>query len=190
MQRTGIRRYLKPLGLMLIFILVVAGGLVLREYLMLRKLAKSLTGLSVTQETPVQNMKLDERGPSADAAPTPKIVLQVKHSTDGSQVTARVSFRAFKRLIELNPQIAHTWGRVGWKILGDTPALCLRQLTRNTPLTALGVQSGDCITHLDDETINQPLRNLGIWLGLGNRRYLSVETLRQGKRLSYKLTGD
>ena len=181
---------MKPLGVTLIFILLVAGGLLLREYLMLRQLAKSLTAPPPSREAPAQSMKPGEQGYVTRAATTTNIVMQVRRSATGNQVAARVSFRAFKRLIESNPQIAHTWGRVGWKILGDTPALCLRQLTTGTPLTALGVQSGDCITHLDGETVNQPLRNLGIWLGLGTRKMLSVDTLRQGKRISYTLTGD
>ncbi len=190
MQRTAIRRYLKPLGFTLLFILLVAGGLLLREYLLLRQLAKSFTIAVPPAITPGQTAPTAAQGARSDTVPAPRIVLQVRHSQTGNHVHARVSFRAFKRLVESNPQIAQTWGRVGWKILGDTPALCLRNLSGGTPLTALGVRSGDCITHLDGETINQPLRNLGIWMGLGSRKQLSVDTLRQGQRLSYTLTGD
>ncbi|HRP69792.1 MAG TPA: hypothetical protein PLY93_09710, partial [Turneriella sp.] len=80
------------------------------------------------------------------------------------------------------------WGKLGWKVLGDIPALCIRRLADETPFSVLGVLEGECITHIDGETVNQPTRNFGIWLTLSSRKTLDIDTLRLGRKMSYHLT--
>jgi C-terminal processing protease CtpA/Prc len=181
------KRYLKPLGITLLAILLITGAVLVREYLLLRRLADSF---ALPKSSSRAGGITDEEKPAEQAVRTAPLVQQVKRSATGNRVDARVSFKAFKRLVETNPRQAHTWGQIGWKVLGDVPALCLRSVSPGTVFTTLGVQSGDCITHLDGETVNQPLRNLGIWVTLGSRKQLTVDTLREGRRITYNLTSN
>lgn len=186
MQAQRQRRFFKPLGITVVVLLTVGAAVLLREYLMLRRLSDTFSSAKtdiVSEEPGAEKEKIE----SVAAAATP-LVYQVKTSADGNRVDARVSFKAFKRMVEANPRLVNSWGRIGWKVLGDVPALCLRSLAAGTAFAKLGVQSGDCITHFDGETVNQPLRNLGIWLTLGSRRHLKVDTLRAGQRITYNLS--
>ncbi len=186
MQTQRHRRFLKPLGVTIVILLVVGAAVLVREYLMLRRLSETFSSAKAETTSEKQGAEKDKVA-TAPAQATP-LVYQVKKSADGSRIDARVSFKAFKRMVEANPRLVHSWGRIGWKVLGDVPALCLRSLAADTAFTKLGVQGGDCITHFDGETVNQPLRNLGIWLTLGSRRQLKVDTLRAGQRITYNLT--
>lgn len=188
MLGTRHKRYLKPLAITVLVLLAVGGAVLLREYILLRKLAESFA-LPNGGNAPAGGARADEK-PGAQATQAPALVLQVKRSASGDRVDARVAFKTFKRLVEANPKLVHTWGRIGWKVLGDIPALCLRSVAPETAFTKLGVQSGDCVTHIDGETVNQPLRNLGIWVTLGSRQRLTIDTLRHGRRISYHLSSN
>ncbi|AFM14750.1 hypothetical protein [Turneriella parva] len=188
MQATRHKRYLKPLAITVALLLAIAAAVLVREYLVLRSLAASFAAAkNDTLTTPDSGRT--EKAPAAQGENV-ALISQVKTSAGGNRVDARVSFKAFKRLVEANPKLAQSWGRIGWKVLGDVPALCLRIVAPGTAFTKLGVQSGDCITHFDGETVNQPLRNLGIWLTLGSRKALKVDTVRAGQRISYHLTAN
>jgi hypothetical protein len=175
-------RFRKPLLLTTLFILAVAGALVLREYILLRRLKAVLTYNGIE--------KPDQRAPSIQAVSPPQssIVRDVHFYANGNEIRARVNFAEFKRFVEANAASVRGWGKVIWKVLDDTPALCLKSLATDTPLRPLAVRSGDCITMLDGETINQPLRNLGIWLSLSARSNLKITTLRKGREITYHLT--
>lgn len=163
-------------------LLAVAAVVAMREYLLLRNIQQVMntSASSVPAVTPEQKT-------TAEPPRTP-FVTAVKRRDGGSRVSARVDFAAFKKAVEKNPAVLAGWGTLRWKVLEDIPALCVRNLGADTPLTPLGVRSGDCITHLDGETVNQPLRNLGIWLTLGSRKSLLVETLRDGEKITYILS--
>lgn len=188
MQATRHKRYFKPLVITVALLLAVAAAVLVREYLLLRSLAASFAAAKNDTPATPDSARL-EKAPAAQAE-NAALVYQVKTSAGGNRVDARVSFKAFKRLVEANPRLVHTWGRIGWKVLGDVPALCLRSVAPGTAFTKLGVQSGDCITHFDGETVNQPLRNLGIWLTLASRKNLKVDTVRAGQRISYHLAAN
>ncbi len=186
MQTQRHRRFLKPLGVTVVILLVVGAAVLVREYVMLRRLSETFSSAktdAVAEKAGAEKEKIESA-----AVPAISLVYEVKTSARGNRVDARVSFKAFKRIVEANPRLVHSWGRIGWKVLGDVPALCLRSLAAGTAFAKLGVQSGDCITHFDGETVNQPLRNLGIWLTLGSRRHLRVDTLRAGQRITYNLS--
>ena len=172
----------RVLFITLCLLLGVASVIAIREYLLLRSIQQVMN----TSASPAPAATAE---PKATAEP-PKspLVTAVKRREGGSRVSARVDFAAFKKAVEKNPAILASWGTLRWKVLDDIPALCVRNLGAETPLTPLGVKSGDCITHLDGETVNQPMRNLGIWLTLGSRSTLTVETLRDGEKITYSLS--
>lgn len=172
----------------------------LREYVLLKRIESVL-------RAPLY-MKADS---SASAPPKPiKLVQNLEMSDDGTKITARVRFAAFKQMVESNPEIITAWGRFGWKVLpaaaipvdspestgsrgpspsmalGDIPALCIRRLGADNPLAALKAEAGDCVTHIDGESVNQPMRNLAIWVGLARREVIHVVVLRHGKRVAYE----
>lgn len=162
-------------------LLAVAAIIAIREYLLLRNIQQVMnTSTTPTTAAPGREKTIAEPAKTA-------FVTSVKRSGDG-RVSARVDFAAFKKAVEKDPAILASWGTLRWKVLEDTPALCVRNLGAGTPLAPLGVRSGDCITKLDGETINQPMRNLGIWLTLAQRSSLSVETLRDGETITYSLS--
>lgn len=163
-------------------LLAVSGIVAIREYLLLKNIEQVL----LTSAPPLTAEKSNTR-PITESQKT-RIVTGVARRDAGSRIVARVNFVAFKKTVEKNPAVLSTWGSLRWKVLEDIPALCIRNLGADTPLTPLGVQSGDCITHLDGETVNQPMRNLGIWLTLGSRASLTIETLRGTQKISYILT--
>lgn len=177
------KRTFKILTLTALLLIAVMGGVLLREYLMLRRIQATLK--SAGNVLPGQKDTKEEVNPPAIRQP---LVAQVSRSADGSRVKARVGFAAFKRLVESHPELISRWGRVGWKVLDDIPGLCLRSLAADAPFRILGVEAGDCITHIDGETVNQPMRNMGIWLTLGARSRLIVDTLRGDRRISYELS--
>ncbi len=162
-------------------LLGVAAVIATREYLLLRNI-QQVMDISASP---------GQIAPGAEKTATVPIktsfVTAVKRRDGGSHVSARVDFAAFKKAVEKNPALIARWGALRWKVLEDIPALCVRNLGADTPLAPLGVRSGDCITHLDGETVNQPMRNLGIWLTLARRRSLTVETLRDGEKITYLL---
>lgn len=188
MQAKRHRRYLKPLAITVVLLLSVGAALLVREYLLLRSLAASFAGAKNDTPAIAETARADKT-PAAQGENV-ALVYQVRTSAGGHRVDARVSFKAFKRLVEANPRLVHSWGRISWKVLGDVPALCLRSITPGTAFTKLGVQSGDCVTHFDGETVNQPLRNLGIWLTLASRKSLKIDTVRAGQRISYHLAAN
>jgi hypothetical protein len=163
-------------------LLAVAAVVTIREYLLLRNIQQVMN----TSTSPAPAATPEQKA-TAEPPRTP-FVTSVKRREGGSRVSARVDFAAFKRAVEKNPAVLATWGTLRWKVLEDIPALCVRNLGADTPLTPLGVKSGDCITQLDGETVNQPMRNLGIWLTLGSRSTLTVETLRDGEKITYILS--
>lgn len=178
------KRTFKILTLAALLLIAVMGGVLLREYLMLRRIQATLK--SAGSALPAQkDAKKEEVNPTAIRQP---LIAQVSRSADGSRVKARVGFAAFKKMVESHPELISRWGRVGWKVLEDIPGLCLRSLAADAPFRVLGVEAGDCITHIDGETVNQPMRNMGIWLTLGARSRLIVDTLRGGRRISYELS--
>jgi len=159
-----------------VILILVGAGVFVREYLLLKRIESAL-------RSPV---KSDSQ---TTAAPKPiKLVHSFQVADDKSSATARVRFAAFKDMIEHNPQILAAWGRFNWRVIGDTPALCIKSLAPKSPLTEIGAEVGDCVTHLDGETVNQPMRNLAIWVGLHRRDHLSVILLRHGKRIRYELS--
>ena len=162
-------------------LLAVAAVVAIREYLLLRNIQQVMN----TSASPAPAVTPAQKA-AAEPARTP-FVTAVKRR-EGGRVSARVDFAAFKKAVEKNPAVLAGWGTLRWKVLEDIPALFVRNLGADTPLTPLGVRSGDCITHLDGETVNQPLRNLGIWLTLGSRSTLKVETLRDGEKITYILS--
>lgn len=162
-------------------LLAVAAVVAIREYLLLRNIQHVMnTSAASVPENTTKVIPTTE-------PPKTQFVSAVKRRDGGSRISARVDFAAFKKAIEKDPAVLSAWGTLRWKVLEDTPALCVRNLGRDTPLAPLGVQSGDCITQLDGETINQPMRNLGIWLTLGSRSVLTIETLRDEKKIIYTL---
>ncbi|MCX7634029.1 MAG: hypothetical protein N2Z22_11925 [Turneriella sp.] len=168
-------------------LLLIPALLFLREYLLLRRLHSAWQNTpkassDSTKIEPLQNEK-KQRPPAKAKA----LVSQVVRSGDGSYVTAKADLAGFKTAIEENPELLSRWGSAHWKILGDIPALCLRQLAADAPARLLGVEPGDCITHIDGETVNQPQRNMLIWMGLPLRRRIVIETLRHGKKITYDL---
>lgn len=176
---------LRPGRVLLISLLIlfaVAVMVAVREYLLLRSIERALVN------TPEPAKPGAEK--QSPAPEKPRYVQSVRREADGAVIRARVNFAAFKRAVEANPAQLSAWGSVGWKVLDDTPALCLKRLASESPFTPLGVQKGDCITHLDGETVNQPMRNLGIWLTLGSRKALTVDTLRDGEKIRYYLQGN
>ena len=158
-------------------LLTVAAVLALREYLMLKRIQEVFRQPPAAKEAPASEMPV--------VTEAPKMVYGVKRS--GDIISARARFGAFKKAVEARPELLRAWGSLGWKILDDTPALCIRHLGEETPFKALGVVSGECITHIDGETVNQPMRNLGIWLTLGARSGIRIDTLRAGRKISYHL---
>jgi hypothetical protein len=163
-----------------LILIAVAAALALREYLLLKRIQETLT-------MPPVGETRDAAAPSLLPPPAAntKMVYAVKRA--GNHIEARARFGVFKKAIESHPEILRAWGSLGWKILEDIPALCIRNLGETTPFSPLGVTSGECITHIDGETVNQPMRNLGIWLTLGSRSSIRIETLRGGRKLSYHL---
>jgi hypothetical protein len=171
-----VKRSLKIVLVAAGIITLIAGAVLMREYLLLRRIQATI--LSGTKQNSQQSL----------AAPSPATwhyVQQVRFSE--GRVEAMARFAAFKKTIEANPRLLAGWGTLGWKVLGDIPALCIRSLAASTPFAPLGVTNGECITHIDGETINQPLRNLAIWMTLSSRSNLRIDTLRAGKRISYHL---
>jgi len=166
----------------LVLILFAGGVVVLREYATLKKIENVIRDVQNEKKAPIESKQ------SADKSPTVTLVTAVDVDAGaGGVITARVNFSAFKNLIERNPAILARWGTLRWKVLDDIPALCIKRLAAVNPFTQLGAQEGDCITKLDGETINQPMRNLGIWMSLGARGRLTVETLRDGEPIRYNL---
>lgn len=161
-------------------LLAVAAIIAMREYLLLRNIQQVMN----TSTTPTAAPPSGEKTVIEPA----KIAFVTSVKRSGNGVSARVDFAAFKKAVEKDPAILASWGTLRWKVLEDTPALCVRNLGAGTPLAPLGVRSGDCITKLDGETINQPMRNLGIWLTLAQRSTLRVETLRDGETITYSLS--
>jgi hypothetical protein len=175
------RRATRIITIAALLLLAVAAGVLLREYLMLKKIQATLRQPANT---------INRESPPAGTPKTPPeapLVSAVSRSADGSLVRARANFSLFKKKVEAQPEILQQWGRLVWKIVEDMPALCVRSVTDEAPFRLLGVKSGDCITHLDGESINQPMRNMGIWLTLPARSRLRIDTLRNGKRISYEL---
>lgn len=172
----------RVLFITLALLLGVAAAIAIREYLLLRNIQQVMN----TSASPAPAITPEPKT-TAEPPRTP-FVTAVKRREGGSRISARVDFSAFKKAVEKNPAALASWGTLRWKVLEDIPALCVRNLGADTPLTPLGVRSGDCITHLDGETVNQPLRNLGIWLTLGSRHSLTIETLRDGKQITYTLS--
>ena len=179
--RKSPRRALKVITVTALLLLAVSAGVLLRQYLLLRKIQATLrlpAGAETREPPPTA---------AATTAPDAPLVSAVSRSADGSLVRARANFSAFKKRVEAHPELLRQWGRVGWKIVGDVPALCVHSVADEAPFLPLGVQGGDCITHIDGESINQPVRNMGIWLSLSARSRLKIDTLRNGKRISYEL---
>lgn len=172
---------LRTLLIICLALILFAGGVVvLREYATLRKIENVIRDVQNEKKTAT------DVNPSGEKIPVIPLVVSVEH-TSGGAITARVNFSAFKNLIEANPAILARWGTLRWKVLGDIPALCIKHLASGNPFMKLGAQEGDCITTIDGETINQPVRNLGIWMSLGARKRLLVETLRDGEIIRYNL---
>lgn len=160
-------------------LLAIAGALALREYLLLKKIQATL------MKPPGKTTESAAEKP----APTPQklhLVENIRISADGSRVEAGVRLSAFKQLVEKNPEILRAWGRLAWKVLKNTPALCFKALSPNAPMAPLGAEVGECIVTLDGETVNQPMRNLGIWMTLGSRERVDIETLRGNRKISYR----
>jgi hypothetical protein len=157
----------------------IAATLALREYLLLKRIQETFK-----QAAPSAGDK-QTTAVAPPVAEATRMVYAVKRTE--SSVNARARFAAFKKAIEARPEILRTWGTLGWKILDDIPALCVRSLGHETPFKPLGVIQGECITHIDGETVNQPMRNLGIWLTLGARSSIRIDTLRHGRKISYHL---
>lgn len=181
--RKSPRRALKIIAVTALLLLAVSAGVLLREYLMFRKIQATLrrpAGAATREPLPPPTA-------AATTAPEAPLVSAVSRSADASLVRARANFSAFKARVEAHPELLRQWGSVGWKILEDIPALCVRSVSAQSPFAALGVMGGDCITHIDGESINQPARNMGIWLTLAARSRLKIDTLRNGKRISYEL---
>lgn len=175
------RRVIKIFAFALLLLMAVSAGVLLREYMMLKKIQATL------RQTPSQAKDVPQGETPAEAVPETPLVYAVSRSADGSLVRARANFSVFKKKVEARPELLRQWGRVGWKIVGDVPALCVRHVADDAPFRPLGVKDGDCITHIDGETVNQPVRNMGIWLTLPARSRLKIDTLREGKRISYEL---
>ncbi len=184
MKATNNQRWaIKILSFAVLLLLAICAAILLREYLMLKKIQATL------QQTPSQTRNEPPRtAPAAtEAIPDSPLVSAISRSADGGLVRARANFSAFKKKVESHPELLQQWGRVGWKIVGDIPALCIRSVAEHAPFRPLGVRNGDCITHIDGESINQPMRNMAIWLTLPARRRLKVDTLREGRRITYEL---
>ncbi|GAB4439567.1 MAG: hypothetical protein OHK0011_22140 [Turneriella sp.] len=175
------RRLIKIFAIVALILLGVFAGVLLREYLMLKKIQATL------RPSPSQTNSEPPREKPAEAVAEAPLVSAVTRSADGSVVRARADFSVFKKKVEARPELLRQWGRVGWKIVGDVPALCVHHVADEAPFRPLGVKDGDCITHIDGESINQPMRNLGIWLTLPARSRLKIDTLRDGRRISYEL---
>jgi C-terminal processing protease CtpA/Prc len=175
------RRTIKMIAMVALLLIAVFAGVLLREYMMLKKIQASL------RQMPAEAQKETHREKAAETLPEARLVLAVSRSADGSLVRARANFSLFKKRVEAQPELLHKWGRVVWSITEDLPALCVRSLADDSPFRLLGVKSGDCITHIDGESINQPMRNMAIWLTLPARSRLKIDTLRDGKRISYEL---
>lgn len=152
-----------------------------REYKMLKRIETTLQGRNTTEK---------ENIPSEDTPvqAAPQLVKNVVFSRNRDRIQAKVNFRAFKSWVENEPEILRAWGRGHWKVLGDTAAFCLKRVSDNAPLKALGVKSGDCIVELDGESVNQPMRNMGIWMSLAQRKSLEIVALRSRQRITYTLT--
>lgn len=157
----------------------IAAALALREYLLLKRIQKTFKAATLPPDKKEGGTVVI---PAADVA---KMVYAVKRGE--TSVSARARFGAFKKAVEARPEVLRDWGTLGWKILEDTPALCIRHLGAETPFKPLGVVQGECITHIDGETVNQPMRNLGIWLTLGARSSIRIDTLRGGRKITYHL---
>lgn len=161
-------------------LLLIAAAVFVREYLYLKKIRTALqNSTQTTQSAPTA------REPVARSLEAP-LVSQISRS--GGVIRARADFAAFKKKVEANPELLQQWGSIYWKILDDIPALCIRALAESSPFRALGAQAGDCITHIDGETVNQPLRNMAIWMSLPARSQITIDTLRAAKKISYVLS--
>lgn len=166
-------------------ILAIAGAVALREYLLLKK-------IQATFMKPPGKVGHDAAEKPAIAAQKLRLVENIRISSDGQRVSASVRFAAFKHMVEQNPEILRAWGRLVWKVLptgamGDTAALCFKALSPTAPMAPLGAEVGECIVSLDGESVNQPMRNLGIWMTLGSREHVDIETRRGGKKITYRL---
>lgn len=178
-QQKAILRF-RYIFIAILVLLAIAGALALREYLLLKKIQATL---------------MKPPGKAADSAVerpavTPqklRLVENIRISGDGSHVSASVRFASFKHMVEQNPEILRAWGRLVWKVLGNTPALCFKALSPSAPMAPLGAEVGECIVTLDGETVNQPMRNLGIWMTLSSREQINIETRRSGRKISYRL---
>lgn len=174
----------KVIYTLVIFVLLfvgVSGILLWREYRMLKRIETTLQAKNPTGQ---ENKPPDE----APAKNVPLLVKNVVFSQNRERVQARVNFRAFKSWVENEPEILRVWGQAHWKILGDTAAFCLKRVSNNAPLKALGVKSGDCIIELNGETVNQPMRNMAVWMSLAQRKNLEIVALRNRQRITYTLT--
>lgn len=165
-----------------VILLGIAAALAFREYLLLKRIQDTLKATASVKPAAGGTQTQSE---TVVAQPPAPIVYAVKRS--GDSVTGRARFAAFKKAVEANPEILRAWGSLGWKVLDDTPALCIRNLGENTPFKPLGVTGGECITHIDGETVNQPMRNLSIWVTLSARSSIRIDTLRSGRKISYHL---
>lgn len=178
-------------------LLAIAAAVALREYMLLKKIQATL------MKPPG---KANDQAAERPAIPPQKLRLveNIRISEDGSRVSANVRFSLFKNLVEQNPEILRTWGRLAWKVLPasaihgsrgpspsvaleDVPALCFKALSPSAPMAPLGAEVGECIINLDGETVNQPMRNLGIWMTLGSREHVDIETRRAGRKIAYRL---
>jgi hypothetical protein len=175
------RQTIKIIAIVALLLLAVFAGVLLRECMMLKKIQATL------RQSPSQAKNEPQREAPAETVPEAPLVSGVSRSADGSVVRARANFSVFKKKVEARPELLRQWGHVVWKIVGDVPALCVRSIGDTAPFRPLGVKDGDCITHIDGESINQPMRNMGIWLTLPARSRLKVDTLRDGRRISYEL---
>jgi hypothetical protein len=173
--------YKRWIFISILVLLAIAGGVALREYLLLKKIQATLM-------KPPEKAGGKAAEKPATMPPKLRLVENIRISGEGQRVSASVRFSAFKQLVEENPDILRAWGRLAWKVLGgDTPALCFKALSPNAPMAPLGAEVGECIVTLDGETVNQPMRNLGIWMTLGSRERVDIETRRAGKKISYRL---
>ncbi|MBV6493108.1 MAG: hypothetical protein LDLANPLL_01123 [Turneriella sp.] len=168
-------------------LLITAAFLFLKEYFLLKKIESVLKDASSgnTAQAQTKNQENLEENLSSIKKEIPLFVYGVKQN--GNTISARVHFAKFKSTVERSPEILRSWGHLGWKVLEDIPALCIKNLGERTPFSPLGVRPGECIIEINGETINQPMRNLGIWLTLQNRKNLHIVTLRAGKRVEYFL---
>lgn len=173
------RTIVRAISWALVALLLVAGLLALREYLLLRNLKKVISSPPISSTTPLAAERQSET--------QIPLVSNIRRTAGGAVIHAQVDFPAVRRMVEKSPAVVNTWGTVAWKVVNDTPALCLRKIPAESPLRQLSAKPGDCIIELDGQTVNQPMRNLGIWLTLPARKELRIKTWRGNSEISYIL---